>query len=360
MAYYREVELFRHGGMNIDMKKKIMVFFLTGLLGMSMLLGGCTSKSEKKAQEYKELGIKQMQEENYEDAVNSFQKALDQSLGRIRAEELDVCYYKALAQYKAGDTEAAIETYDNLIDYDEKNWEVYYLRGSVLLADGQNEAALKDYAQAVSLNESDAKLYAHISENLQNAGEKDQAQSYLEKGLQINPSSAADYEGLGDLYALNGDTENAASMYNQAAEKGEDSAYLSLGKMYASNDQMDEAKAAFQKYMEKYPEDADALEQLGEIAAESGDYADAATYYKKAIENASDSQKKGLQKKLVAIYEKSGDFSSALETAKAYVADYPDDADMQKEYEFLQTRVDTSADVIDGNIDDTTTEGNEQ
>ena len=342
------------------MKKKIMVVFLTGLLGMSLLLGGCTSKAEKKAQEYKELGIKQMQEENYKDAVGSFQKALDQSLGRIRAEELDVCYYKALAQYKSGDTKAALETYDNLIDYDGKNWEVYYLRGCVLLSDGQNEAALKDYAQAVSLNDSDAELYAHISENLQNAGEKEQAQSYLKKGLQIKPSSAADYEGIGDLYALMDDTENAANMYQQAAEKGADNAYLSLGKMYATNDQMDEAKAAFQKYMDKHPKDADALKQLGEIAAESGDYADAVTYYSAAIENASDAQKKGMQKELVAMYEQSGDFASALESAKDYVAEYPDDADMQKEYEFLQTRVYTGGDIIEGNIDDTTTEGNEQ
>ena len=327
---------------------------------MSLLLGGCTSKSEKKAQEYKELGIKQMQEEKYKDAVGSFQKALDQSLGRIRAEELDVCYYKALAQYKSGDTKAALETYDNLIDYDGKNWEVYYLRGCVLLADGQNEAALKDYAQAVSLNDSEAELYAHISENLQNAGEKEQAQSYLKKGLQIKPSSAADYEGIGDLYALMDDTEKAANMYQQAAEKGADSAYLSLGKMYATNDQMDEAKAAFQKYMDKHPKDADALKQLGEIAAESGDYADAVTYYSAAIENASDAQKKGMQKELVAMYEQSGDFESALESAKAYVEEYPDDADMQKEYEFLQTRVYTGGDIIEGNIDDTTTEGNEQ
>ena len=85
-------------------EERVMVCFLTGLLGMSLLLGGCTSKSEKKALEYKELGIKQMQEAKYDDAVSSFQKALDQSLGRIRAQELDVCYYKALAQYKSGDT----------------------------------------------------------------------------------------------------------------------------------------------------------------------------------------------------------------------------------------------------------------
>ncbi len=61
-----------------------------------------------------------MKEAKYEDAVSSFQKALDQSLGRIRAQELDVCYYKALAQYKSGDTKAAIKTYDGLVDYDKK------------------------------------------------------------------------------------------------------------------------------------------------------------------------------------------------------------------------------------------------
>ena len=162
--------------MRSDMKKKGMVLFLTGLLGMSLFLGGCTSKSEKKALEYKQLGISQMKEAKYEDAVSSFQKALDQSLGRIRAQELDVCYYKALAQYKSGDTKAAIKTYDELVDYDKKNWEVYYLRGSVLLADGQPDACLKDYDKAVSLNDSDAELYGHISENLQNAGRTQEAQ----------------------------------------------------------------------------------------------------------------------------------------------------------------------------------------
>ena len=79
------------------MKKRVVTVFLTGLLAASMLLGGCTSKSEKKALEYKELGIKQLQQEDYDGAVDSFQKALDQSLGRITANELDVCYYKALA-----------------------------------------------------------------------------------------------------------------------------------------------------------------------------------------------------------------------------------------------------------------------
>lgn len=356
-----------YGGMTIDMKKRVMVCFLTGLLGMSLLLGGCTSKSEKKALEYKELGIKQMQEAKYDDAVSSFQKALDQSLGRIRAQELDVCYYKALAQYKSGDTKAAIKTYDGLVDYDAKNWEVYYLRGSVLLADGQLDACLKDYEKAVSLHDSDAELYGHISENLQNAGETEKAQNYLEQGLKLKPSSAADYENLGKLYVIKGDSENAVKMLTQAADKGADSAYLTLGKLYTSDGKTEDAKAAFQKYMEKHPKDADALEQLASIVADAGDYEDAATYYKDAMDAASGDQVKTLQKSLVAVYEKNGDFASALEEAKDYVADYPEDEDMQKEYEFLQTRVltglentgDDAAQQADTTTD-TTTEGNGQ
>lgn len=109
-----------------------------------------------------------------------------------------------------GDTKAAHKTYDGLVDYDKKNWEVYYLRGSVLLADGQPDACLKDYDKAVSLNDSDAELYGHISENLQNAGRTQEAQKYLEQGLKLKPSSAPDYENIGKLYVIKGDTENAA------------------------------------------------------------------------------------------------------------------------------------------------------
>ncbi len=216
------------------MKKRVVTVFLTCLLAASMLLGGCTSKSEKKALEYKELGIKQLQQEDYDSAVDSFQKALDQSLGKITANELDVCYYKALAQYKSGDAKAALESYSALIDYDAKNWEVYYLRGSVYLSEGDKDKSLKDYEEAVELNDSDLGLYGHICENLKNAGEDEEAEKYLEQGLALQPSSGTDYENVGYLYTIKGDTENAVKAYQQAVEKGTDSASLKLGELYFS------------------------------------------------------------------------------------------------------------------------------
>lgn len=47
-------------------------------------------------------------------------------MGSVGAEELDICYYKAKAQYLSGDVDGAIDTYTVIIDYD-KDSDAYYL-----------------------------------------------------------------------------------------------------------------------------------------------------------------------------------------------------------------------------------------
>ena len=70
---------------------------------------------------------------------------------------------------------------------------------------------------------------------------------------------------------------------------------------------------------------------------------------------ADESEQQGLRKNLVAIYENAGDFASALKEAESYVADYPKDTAMQKEYEFLRTRVENNTgDATTENVDDGT------
>lgn len=340
----------------MNMKKRIAVFLLAGLMGISMLIGGCSSKSEEKAQEYKELGIKQMKEESYEDAVASFQKALDQSLGTVGAQEVDVCLYKALAQFKSGDVDGAIETYSGLIDYNKKNWEAYYLRGCVYLKSGQGELCLKDFEQAVTLNGNDFKLYSHIYENLAAAGYEEQGQKYLAEAVNLKVSSAEDYAGIGYVYFLKQDYENAEKNLKQAVEKGYDKALLELGQVYAANGKTEEAKASFESYMEKYPKDSTALNELGEIALSAEDYEDAVKYFSQAAEVAEKSDLQEIWRNLVVAYERTGDFDNALDIAEDYVGEFPNDESMQKEYEFLQTRAsdetgDTGENVISGEVE---------
>lgn len=320
------------------MKKRLFVLIMVGMLAMTSLMSGCSSSSAKKAQEYKELGISQMEQGDYEGAAASFQKALDQSVGSVGAEELDICYYKALALYKTGDSEGALEQYTALIDFDDDNWEVYYLRGNVYLHEGDTESALNDYAKAAALHENDTELYVHIYENLTDAGEEDSGQEYLEKVLSIKPSKAEDYYYIGDIYFLTGDNENAKANLLLAEDSGYDKALLLLGQIYAAEGADDDAKAAFSSYMEKYPDDAEALNELGEIALSAKEYENAVTYLESALEATDGSLEMTIRKNLIAAYEYSGDFQSAYEEARVILSN-GSDAEVEREYEFLKTRV---------------------
>lgn len=340
-------------------RKQIAISCLAAVTAAMALLPGCTSKAAQKEQEYKELGIAQMESGDYEGAVSSFQKALDQSVGSIGVEELDICYYKAMALYKAGDTEGAIDACTALIEYDEENWEVYYLRGNIYLQEQQNENALADYAQAVSLNDDDVELCVHIYEDLVKAGLDDSGQEYYDKVMSMDPSSGEDYYFVGDLYFLTGDYENARVNLLKAEEEGYDKALLLLGQVYKAEGSDEEARDAFSSYMEKYPDDAEALGELGASALAAGEYEDAVIYLEAALEAAEDGSDAEIEKNLIAAYEYSGDFDSALSLAEDFLEVYSDE-DVEREYEFLETRVnsgDTSStdedDTADSEADDT-------
>ncbi len=317
-------------------RKRMPLFLFTAMCSAFLLLSGCGDS--EKMQEYKELGISQMESGDYESAVQSFQKALDQSLGTIGAEELDICYYKALALYKSGDTEGAIEAYTTLAEYDSKNWEVYYLRGNIYLQEGQSEAALEDYAQAFSLNDDDVELCVHIYENLSDAGLSESGQEYLNQVMSVTPSTAEEYYFVGDMYFLTGDYENALANLKQAEELGCDKALLLLGYIYAEEGDSESAQTAFTSYMEKYPEDAEALNELGEMALEAGEYDNAVLYLESALEAGDSSMEQAILKNLIIAYEYSGDFESACDTAAEFLTQYEDE-EISREYEFLQTRV---------------------
>lgn len=320
------------------MRKRLALFLLAGTLFTVPVLSGCQSRTTEKMQEYKALGISQMESGDYESAANSFQKALDQSVGRVGAEELDICYYRALALFESGDTGGAIEACTALAEYDAKNWEVYYLRGNVYLAAGQDEEALADYAQAVSLQENDAELCVHIYENLTEAGLEDSGAEYLAVVLSIDPSDADDYYYLGDAYYLTGDYESAKAYLKQAQELGSDRALLLLGRIYAEEGNDEEAQAAFEAYMEACPEDADALNELGEIALAAGEYENAVTYLEAARAAAGSGSDGAILKNLIIAYEYSSDFESACDIAEEYLSEYSDE-EVEREYEFLVTRI---------------------
>ena len=134
------------------------------------LLAGCGSDMVEKQEQYKQEGIAAMSAGDYELAVQQFQEALSLSRGKITAEEIDLCYYKAAALYQAGKTTEAVQVYTSLIEYDKKNADPYFLRGSVYAGERDLEKALKDYKEAVGRSPEDYELHIAVYENLKARG----------------------------------------------------------------------------------------------------------------------------------------------------------------------------------------------
>lgn len=318
------------------MKKKLVCILLVLLLGAA----GCGDSKEKRENQeaYRQIGINCMAEGDYEGAVEAFQKALDQSLAKIGEMELDTCYYKAEAQYLAGKTKDAIETYNALLEYDDKDAKAYYLRGSLYLAEGQKEDALKDFEAAVKNGRGDLGLYVEISEQLAAHDEKETADTYLEEALKNDGKSAESYTWRGRIYLMQGDYENARKELEQASDKGDPDVSLYLGELYEAMGESDKAEGFFKSYVEDHTGDTQALESLADLAIGKEDYAKAASYLELALETEAPANAQSLRRKLIQAYENSGNFTSAKEQMESYVKDYPEDEEAVRENSFLQTR----------------------
>lgn len=318
------------------MKKRFLCILLVCLLGIT----GCGNTKEKRENQdaYRQIGINCMNEGKYEDAIEAFQKALDQSLAKIGEMEIDTCYYKAEAQYLAGKTADAIDTYTALLAYDEKNADAYYLRGTLYLANGQREEAKQDFEAAVKNDKKSYERYVAIATQLRDYGEEEQADAYLADALKLGGKSAEDYTWRGRIYMLCEDYENAQKELEQAKEKESENADLYLGELYEKLGDSKKAEESFDGYIKEHEEDTQALESLADIAMGKENYAKAVSYLELALKVDKPVNEQMLRRKLIQAYEFSGNFAAAKEQMKIYAAAYPQDEEAVREAEFLQSR----------------------
>ncbi len=322
------------------MKKSFKYKYLAmaGALAAAAVLAGCGT--DREAQEaYRQLGIRQIQEGDYASAADTLQKALDESKGKIGPEETDICYYKALAQYKNGDTQGAIETYDSLLEYDDENAEAYFLRGSAFLQEGEGKKCISDYNNAVKYAEDDYQMYIEIYENLAAGGYEENGEKYLDRALEQKASDGEDYCMQGYIYCLKEDYEQAASLIGKAVEEGYDKALIYQSRLLRAQGDAKGADEAFDKYLNEHPDDREALNEAGTIELNAGNYNSALKAFQQAAKADPEGKDQQLQRNLIYAYEYAGNFDTAYDLMGDYLQAYPNDEEAQREYEFLKTRV---------------------
>lgn len=313
--------------------------FAVLLLTVAICFTACKSDEiQKKKDAYRQLGIKYMQEGNYEGAIDAFEDALDQSGAVIGESEIDTCYYKAQAQYLSGKTKDAVETYQALIAYDKKNADAYYLLGTLYLQEEDFGKAKENYDLALKYAGENYELYVAMYEQCSAAGLASDAQKYVKAGLANKGRSAEDYAQRGRIYLLLGDYDNAEAELDTALEKKSVEASLYMAQLYEAQGEDEKAGSLYESYIQENKEDPVALNSLGMLKMEKQDYEGAVECFTMALKIKNLSNEQEVRRNLIMAYEHKCDFAKAKSEMKSYVKDYPKDEEAAREYLFLQTR----------------------
>ncbi len=148
--------------------------------------------------------------------------------------------------------------------------------------------------------------------------------------------------------------KEAEAAFEQSIEEGKNKAeaYRGLGMACFEQKKYKEAAKAFQKVKENDGKETVVLHQLtGSSLLKAGQYKEAAEEFIKGIDLGrilmEQEEKKGqdysvkvkeMRRNLIVCYEKMGQWEEARNTAESYLEDYPDDKEVEREADFLETR----------------------
>jgi len=307
------------------------------VLSVALLLASCRSEVNDDQMAYRTYGIKCLNEGKYEDAITAFQGALNCSNGKISNVEIDVCLYKAKAQFFSGDNVAALETYNALLEYKEIP-EAYYQRACLYLATGQKDAALSDFEGAVRNDKKNYELYLGIYDTMHAYGYEEDAQTYLNQGLEISGSSVTDLTYKGRLSCKKGDYAQAQTYLQQAIDGGNAEANLYMADVMKGLGDNEGALSYLKVYMNSDSVTADALVKAVDLELESGNYTNAISFYESALNAEGMEEAFGVYKKLAIAKENLYDFAGAKEALSKYLEGNPEDEEAARELVFLESR----------------------
>ena len=181
------------------------------------------------------------------------------------------------------------------------------------------------------------KIYLALYEVLMAQQKTDEAASILDEALNLGGKTGEDYSNRGIVYMYKEDYANAAAAFNTALEKGYSGAYLGLAESLMRQGDFEGAAKQYEAYIAVDTTNAAAYNQYGLCLMELLRYEDA----RKAFESGLSLNDRLVDKELMyneaVALEYLGDWTGAYEKMKAFVEKYPDDAQGQHEFTFLES-----------------------
>ena len=215
-----------------------------------------------------DLGDDAYEANNFAEAVVRYSDAINQDPSNA-----GIYVKRAQANFARDNFESALEDANQAVEIDNEFLDAYLIRGDILVANGSYGEAIEDYTVIIE-NSADnhlvlfqrAKAYAQISET-------ESALLDLETALEANPDYAPAFNTRGDIYADEGDLEQAIEAYTQAIriDPGDVSARFSRGVTLTRNEQYDSARVDFLTVLDLRPDFVESYRGLGDLYYVQGD-----------------------------------------------------------------------------------------
>ena len=164
-------------------------------------------------EEWATQGYEQLTQDQYAEALNSFQQALSQE-----STHTDSLYGSARAKFKLERYQEAIHDFDRLINLIPKNATYYSERGVALHLAGDNQRALADFDEGVVLEPLNPYRYssrAYIKDRMQNY--QGAIDDYT-KAIELDPEDAISYNNRGLVEEKLGYAQRAQQSFQRADE----------------------------------------------------------------------------------------------------------------------------------------------
>lgn len=287
-------------------------------------------------------GIVYLYQGHYTKAQELFNEALSYGGGTYGDTEIDILYYLAEAQDRAGDAVGAVLSYTQIIEH-QADANAYMLRGLAYQRVGDNTKAEADLEAAIQMSKKNYKTYLALYEVLMAQGKEDDAKQTLQEAISLGGKTGEDYSNLGIVYMYMQEYTKAEQAFNTALEKGYNGAYLGLAESLLR--QQDQAGAAvqYERFLAVDTSNATAYNQYGLCLMALGRHEEAAAAFASGLALNDRLVDRQLMYNEAVVYERMADWTTAYEKMQAYVQKYPDDEAGQHELTFLESRQQTGS-----------------
>ena len=298
-----------------------------------------TRTEGEKALGHRGLGIIYLERGDNDKAIQEFRGSIE-AVGRPRLNKSfveDTQLYLAKAYVENKEPDKAMTVYSSLLSGD-RTGEAYLLRGKLYAADGKFGQAAQDFQRAIEMDSS-YEVYLQIYDVYAGLNRQADGAVFLREAQAGSSDSKEDAYQLGRISFFLGDHDSAKENLTKAANGGVPGAAALLGRVYMEEGDLSGAITVFRKCIENGSDTAAGYNGLALCAMESGDYDEALRNIRAGLTNGDKEISEQLLFNEIVVYERKHDFVTALSKMEAFIATYPANEEAQREYVFLQSRI---------------------